>query len=87
MKAHDLVDEIFVPPRVTEPGQWRRYPSKREEFEVDASDGVLLRGSERTSLFDIRAGNLVPYLSGMPRYWAVMASCRAPLCLEIPARA
>ena len=44
MKVNDLVDELFLTPKASDPDQWERYPSKREKFEVEARDGTLLRG-------------------------------------------
>ncbi len=40
-----ITDEFFVPPRISDPEQWEKFPSKREKFEVEATDGILLRGS------------------------------------------
>lgn len=45
MKTQNLVDDIFVPPRNTDPKQWEKFPSKRRKLKVEATDGILLRAA------------------------------------------
>ncbi|MCX7868789.1 MAG: lysophospholipase [Terrimicrobiaceae bacterium] len=42
--AEKAVGEALCPPLCEDPGQWKWFPAAREDFEVVAADGTVLRG-------------------------------------------